>query len=199
MVTIGLKVPVVVALVVVLGGCATTHINPTAVTNPPPAERFASFSRFEVKRIQLSPAVSSDESSREAARIIQGHLDARLNAVVGNWNEASRKAARPRVLAIEPRIEQLKFLSAGTRFWAGAFSGSSAVIMKVRYVDAATGKIIAQPEFYQHAAAMGGAWSVGATDQDMLKRIADLIGEYTARNYSKAVGGPTGATQELVR
>ena len=199
MVTPSLKVAVVVASVTLLGACATTDINPGAVTNPPPSERFASFSRFEVKPIQLSPKYSSDDANRQATRVIQTDLDARLNALVSQWNEAGRNAPNPRVLAIEPRVEHIKFLSAGTRVWTGALSGSSAVIMKVRYVDVATGKIVAEPEFYQHAAAMGGAWSFGATDQDMLKRVAALVGEYTARNYTRAIGGPTGATPDLVR
>jgi hypothetical protein len=199
MLQISLKVSAVVASVMMLGACATTDINPSAVANPPPSERFASFSRFEVKQVQLSPTYSSDDANRQAIRTIQTNLDARLNVLVSQWNEASRNAPNPRVLAIEPRVERIKFLSAGTRVWTGALSGSSAVIMKVRYVDVAAGKVVAEPEFYQHAAAMGGAWSFGATDQDMLKRVAELVSEYTARNYSRAVGGPTGATPDLVR
>lgn len=193
MVTASLKVCGVLASVTLLSACATTNINPSAATNPPPSERFGSFNRFDVKPIQLSPAYSSDEANREATRIIQSQLDARLNPMVKSWNDAGRSGVKPRVLAIEPRVEQIKFLGAGARFWTGPLSGSSAVIMRVRYVDVATGKLVAEPEFYQHAAAMGGAWSVGATDQDMLKRIAELVSEYTARNYSKAIGGPTGA------
>jgi hypothetical protein len=198
MVTLKLRVCLAVVPVVLLGACATTDINPRAVTNPPPAERFASFGRFQLKEVQLAAAYSSDDA-REATRIIQSQLDARLAVLVKQWNDDGRNARNPRALAIEPRIEQVKFLSAGARFWTGAMSGSSAVIMKVRYVDVATGRIVAEPEFYQHAAAMGGAWSFGATDQDMLKRVADLVSEYTARNYTKAVGGPTGATPDLVR
>jgi hypothetical protein len=199
MVTIDPKVCALAAAAVLLGACATTDINPRAVTNPPPAERFASFGRFELKQVQLAPAYASDDANREATRIIQAQLDARLGALVNQWNDDGKNARNPRILAIEPRVEQVKFLSAAARFWTGALSGSSAVIMKVRYVDVATGRVVAEPEFYQHAAAMAGAWSLGAHDQDMLKRVADLVSEYTARNYTKAVGGPTGATPELVR
>jgi hypothetical protein len=196
--TISLKIAVAVASVTLLGACAT-DFKPTAVTNPPPAERFASFSRFEVKRIQLSPAYSSSEVNQEATRIIQRQLDTRLNPLVAIWNEDGKKAANPRVLAIEPRVEHIKFPSAGTRFWAGAAAGDSVVILKVRYVDVATGKMIAEPEFYQHAAALGAAWTFGGTDQAMLRRVADLVSDYSATNYPRAIGGSTGATPDLVR
>ena len=105
MVTISWKISVAVASVMVLGACATTHINPSAVTNPPPSERFASFSRFEVKQVQLSPTYSSDDANRQATQIIQTNLDARLNVLVSQWNEAGRNVPKPRGLAIEPRVE----------------------------------------------------------------------------------------------
>lgn len=199
MATVNLKSFAVFASLMVLGACATTDIKPSAVTNLPPSERFASFSRFEVKRIQLAPTYSSDEASREATGIIQKHLDARLNSTVNEWNETGKNAVNPRMLSIEPRIEQIKYLSSGARVLTGAASGSSAVIMRVRYVDTSSGKVVAEPEFFQRAAAMGGAWSFGGTDQDMLRRIADLVSNYTINNYSSAVGGPTGAPQELVQ
>jgi hypothetical protein len=182
----------------VVGGCAT-DFKPTAVTNPPPAERFAAFGRFEVKPVQLSPAYATNEVNREATRVIQRQLDSRLNELVALWNEDGKKAANPRTLAIEPRVEHIRFPSAGARFWGGAAVGDSVIILKVRYVDAAAGRLVAEPEFYQHAAALGAAWSFGATDQDMLRRVANLVTDYSARNYPRAVGGPTGATADLVR
>ena len=199
MTTVNLKSFAVFASLMLLGACATTDIKPSAATNPPPSERFASFSRFEVKKIQLAPAYSSDEASKEATGIIQKYLDAGLNSTVNEWNETGKNAVNPRMLSIEPRIEQIKYLSSGARVMTGALSGSSAVIMRVRYVDTSSGKVVAEPEFFQRAAAMGGAWSFGSTDQDMLQRIASLVSVYTINNHSSAVGGPTGASQELVR
>jgi hypothetical protein len=196
--TISLKIAVAVASVALLGACAT-DFKPTAVTNPPPAERFASFGRFELKQVQLSSAYASNAVNQEATRVIQRQLDARLNGLVALWNEDGKKVVNPRTLAIEPRVEHIKFPSAGARFWGGAAVGDSVVILKVRYVDVAAGKLVAEPEFYQHAAALGAAWSFGATDQDMLRRVADLVTDYSSRNYSRAVGGPTGATADLVR
>ena len=55
--------------------------------------------------------------------------------------------------------------------------------------------MLAQPEFFQRAAAMGGAWSIGGTDNGMLERIATIAQDYLVRNYDQAVGGPTGAEE----
>jgi len=63
--------------------------------------------------------------------------------------------------------------------------------MTVKFTDATTGEVIAQPEFYQHANKMGAAWSFGATDKAMLVRVAGMITNYVRNNYGAAVGGST--------
>jgi hypothetical protein len=99
---------------------------------------------------------------------------------------------------IEPRIEHLTFIGGATRFWVGPPAGSSTVIMKVKYIDKAFGKLLAEPEFFQRAAAWSGAFTVGGQDNAMLARIVTLVADYTSRNYQEAVGGPSGAPAELV-
>jgi hypothetical protein len=42
---------------------------------------------------------------------------------------------------------------------------------------------------------MGGAWSVGGTDNGMLSRIVSISADYLRNNYANAVGGPTGWTK----
>jgi len=53
--------------------------------------------------------------------------------------------------------------------------------------------VIASPLFFARAAAMGGRWTFGVTDNLMLTRVADRFTDYLAANYATAVGGPTGA------
>ena len=53
--------------------------------------------------------------------------------------------------------------------------------------------MIASPLFFARAAAIGGRWTFGVTDNLMLVRIADRFTDYLAANYATAVGGPTGA------
>jgi hypothetical protein len=40
----------------------------------------------------------------------------------------------------------LKFVGGGKRFVAGAMAGSSAVVIRMRLTDVATGEVIADPE-----------------------------------------------------
>ena len=44
-----------------------------------------------------------------------------------------------RKLVLEPRIEKLKVVSGGARFWAGALAGDSYVVMKFRIVEQPSG------------------------------------------------------------
>ena len=86
----------------------------------------------------------------------------------------------------------MKFVGSGTRVLAGALAGSSAVVMKVNIYAKQSGDSIGHPEFYQRAAAMGGTYSLGVTDNLMLTRIADLFTGYLKGNYDRPVGGRTG-------
>lgn len=175
----------VLAAVLLLGACVT-HIEPTAKTNPPPAEPLVHFAHFE-----LLPLQASAEAKQETAALakIETNLKTKIPALTQSWEKTDPNG---RKLQIEPYVDQLKFVDGGTRFFAGAFAGSSAVVMKLKLTDAATHQVIAQPEFYQRAAAMGGAWSVGGTDNGMLERITEIAKDYLTRNYTQAVGGPTG-------
>lgn len=177
-------------VITTLGACATRDIKPAIDNNSPPAEKFAAFNKFELKPLLVAPAYAENGANQKAAKKIEENLRAKLNPTLVSWNKTA--ATRSRLLRIEPRIEQIKFIGGAARFWAGAMAGSSAVVMKVRYVDAGTGKVIAEPEFFQKANAFSGAHTMGAVDNMMLSNIANRVTEYTIRNYTSAVGGPTG-------
>ena len=70
-------------------------------------------------------------------------------------------------------------------------------MLRVKMTDAATGAIIAEPDFYQHANALGAAWSFGATDKTMLIRIASMLREYLNANYAQTVGGSISQAPEV--
>jgi len=167
--------------------CAcVTHIRPDVAGNPPPAEPFEHFQHF-----MLEPIKVSDEAAHETAAVdkISTYMQQRVGGTLAGWENRNQGG---RVLNIEPTIVQLKFVGGGARFFAGALAGSSAVLMRVKFTDAQTGHVIADPEFYQRAAAYGGAWSIGGTDNGMLARITTVVQEYAQRNYTQSVGGPTG-------
>jgi hypothetical protein len=177
-------------LMVCLLAACVTNIEPSVASNPPPTEALRQFSHFDLMPLQAS---SDAQAEKEALVKIDTNLHDKILAVTKPWE---RLDPNGRTLKIQPYVTQLKFVDGGTRFFAGAFAGSSAVVMQVKLTDAATDQIVAQPEFFQRAAAMGGAWSIGGTDNNMLERIAGVAQEYLKRNYESAVGGPTGATTE---
>lgn len=173
-------------------GEVVDYIEAKAVTNPPPSTALQAFDRFELAPFTMDAPYAGQDANEEAKTRLQTNLDERLPPVLAEWNAKPAKGTPPRTLKIEPTIRHVKFISGKARFWAGAFAGGTAVLVTVKLSDAATGEVIAEPEFYQHANAMGAAWSYGATDKAMLIRTTDMITDYVKANYPTAVGGPTG-------
>ncbi len=83
----------------------------------------------------------------------------------------------------------MKFVSVTSHIFAGPFAGSSGVVMSVRLVDTQSGKVVAEPQFYQRTPGIAGAYGA---DYGMLARIATVAEQYMQRNRQTAVGGPTG-------
>lgn len=182
-----MRLRILLPAMLALSCCAcVTNIHPNVAGNPPPREPLSHFQHF-----MLSPVTASAEAAHESGAIakISIYMQRRVGGTLANWENRNRNG---RVLNVEPRIVQLKYVSTGARIFAGDFAGSSAVLMRVRFTDAQTGQLIADPEFYQRAAAPGGTWSFGGTDKGMLARIATVVQQYLERNYTRAVGGPTG-------
>lgn len=177
------------ALALTLAGCVT-KMQASSETNPPPLEPLANFSHFELQPLTASDQIKKDEAAAFAK--IGEHLQQQIPSVTSGWERSGEDG---RTLVIEPSLVDLKFVDGATRFFAGSFAGSSAVVMRVRLVDKATNQVVGEPEFFQRAAAMGGAWSIGGTDNGMLERIVSISADYMRNNYTKAVGGPTGWTK----
>ncbi len=172
-------------------GCVTTVDTPESVFNPAPTSSLSVYNQIELLPIRVAPAVKGNDANQRALKKIQENVDAKIGPTLVGWN-ANPSPTSSGELVIEPVITELKFVSGGTRFIAGALAGSSAVVMKVKIYDKESGDIVAHPEFYQRAAAMGGAHSIGVTDNLMLDRIANLLADYLKDNYAQPVGGRTG-------
>ena len=178
-----------------LSGCVT-HITTDLTENPPPAEKFSSFNHIELLPVELVSPYKGQDANERALLKIQENVTFKMAPLLPKWNESAAATVPSKTLVITPVITEIKFINGAARFWAGAFAGSSAAIMKVQIVEKETGRTIAAPIFYARAAAMGGAWTFGATDNLMLTRIAGRLTDYLANNYGAAVGGPTGQDPE---
>lgn len=159
----------------------------TGEMNPAPSVAFNGYSHFVLEEVTIAERFAAHSANQKALAKIREEMDLRIGATIKPWQQGKNKT-----LVIKPHVKEIKFISGKARFWAGALAGKSFVLLTVDFVDQATGKVIASPEFYQHANAFGGAWSIGATDNNMLIRIAELTDEYVAANYVSAVGGLTG-------
>ncbi len=181
------------ALLLLLGGCAN-NMKATRMTNPPPSEAYSNFGRIEVKPVTLAPAFANDGANQKALERINANLNKRLERVVTEWNKHPDNGRR---LVIEPVVSEIRFIGVGARIFTGPLSGSSSVKVDVKVTDASTGKMIDNPEFFQRSSA-GSGFALGVADNMMLVRVGEMVGDYIIYNYPKAVGGRTGATEELV-
>lgn len=165
---------------VVLGACATKMRQPEG---PPkaPVVRFGKFKAVYLKHVAINPKAASVGNNQKAAIKIDENLFVEMRRVFPNLKEAAQIAPKGAgILMIEPYIEDLKFVGGGARFMVGSMAGSSAVLMKVTYTDQGSGKIIADPEFFQKASAYSDG--VGIADNLMLSYIAKDIANYTAQH-----------------
>lgn len=176
----------------VIAGEVVDYIEAKQTNNPPPAAAFNTFDRFEISPIEMVAPYAGQNANEDAKNRLQTSLNEHVQPILQQWNAVEPKNNPPKTLKIEPTIRHIKFIGGAARFWVGAGAGGSAVLMTVKFTDAATGEVIAEPEFYQHSNKFGGAYSFGATDKNMLVRETELIADYLRTNYPVAFGGLTG-------
>lgn len=166
-------------------GCAT-RIKASSAQNPPPKEAFSAYGRIEVKPVVFKAGYVGDASGLAK---IDENFRAELAASLAQWNQ---RPANGRTLVIEPTVDELSFKHGAKRVLLGPLAGSSGVLMHVSIHDA-SGAVVANPEFFQRAGAMGAGFTFGVHDNMMLTRVGKLAAGYVTSNYDQAVGGPTGA------
>jgi hypothetical protein len=155
--------------------------------NPAPSLALNAYQRFEAVPVAMGAPWAGQKGNESAKQRLQANLDERLDPLLTEWNAGADEGGK--TLLIKPEIRYVRFITGGKRFFAGGLAGASSILVKVKLEDAQTGAVVAEPDFYQHANALGAAWSFGATDKTMLIRISNMIAEYLRTNYAEAVGG----------
>ena len=191
-----------------IAGCATTPIKNAreqVVTLKPPEIKFGAFEKIYYRSTGINSAclanlayhpVSSIQYARrinaKALARIDQYLLSRVRQIFPSLTviEANEQldGLDKNSLLIEPFIDDIRVISGGARLFVGALAGDSSVILSVTFTDLSQDKIIASPSFYQRAAAMDGAWSIGYSDRTMLTRIGDLASEYILLHLTEATG-----------
>ena len=173
-----------------LQGCAT-KIKASSTQNPPPAQAFSTYGRISVKPVVFKEGYKANTS---ALAKIEENFQKDMAPSLEQWN---KRPANGRTLMIEPVVDELSFKHGASRVLLGPLAGSSGVLMRVTFRDG-SGKVVATPEFFQRAQAMGAGFTFGVHDNLMLTRVANLASGYVIANFDHAVGGPTGADDKGV-
>lgn len=137
----------------------------------------------------LNPELAGKKNVDKVVAKVDEELKKNVGAVLASW---SPDAANPEKLVIEPFIESLHKPSGANRFFGGAMAGAGRILMKVKITEQPSGKVIGEPEFYRHANALAGAWTLGAHDNAMLERVTQLLASYLTQNYTEPTITPTG-------
>jgi hypothetical protein len=164
--------------------------------NPPPSLPLKRFDRFEIAPLGMDAPYAGQRGNELARERLQANLDLRVPPILKAWNESASSAYAPRTLKIEPVVRHIRYISGGKRLLGGVLAGGSAILVTVKMTDAASGEVIAEPEFYQHANAWGAAYSFGGTDKAMNIRISEMVATYLTDNRDQAVGGRTGKNEK---
>jgi curli biogenesis system outer membrane secretion channel CsgG len=180
---------IAVVAVAALIGCASDPARRAAVATEEssrlaaPTTPLSSYGTFELKPMEMSPTVANDAAKVEAVKDLEGRVQARVQPLLAQWNaQGAKSTAAGTTLIVQPRVTSLRVVSGGARFFAGALAGESSVAMVLELKDAATGAVIANPRIERAAGAMAGAWSIGATDRNLMDYIAEIAGQYLQDN-----------------
>jgi len=159
---------------------------PPPLAQMPTKVRLDTFTEFHMKHTIISPEFESHElkGNQKARGKIDGYLFNNMRYVFRGLHEVdtSFNAANASGLLIEPVIEEIKFVGGAQRFWAGSMAGNSFVKIKVTFRDIESGNILAEPEFYRSGNAFAGSYSMGGTDNEMLRSIAHDVCDYARHN-----------------
>jgi hypothetical protein len=132
----------------------------------------------------MSAGVSADEAKVQVSQDLGAKLNARITPLLERWRAQQGLTASGSVLVIEPKVQELRVVSGGARFFAGALMGESFIDMDVKLTDSTTGQIIATPRVRRSASAVGGAFSIGATDRNLLDYMTDIVHRYLEVNHT---------------
>lgn len=172
------------AVAMLAAGCATQIVR-KAEAPQPSRVKFGGFKSVELAPVVLPAPYAEHGYNRDAAAKIDELLSRDLSVVfpgLRKFDSGAPAATSESTLRIEPAIEDIKFIGGAARFWVGAMAGSSTVLLKVAYRDAATGEVIAEPEFQRVSNAWAGGMSMGRTDNAMLEDVVRDVVNYSVVN-----------------
>ncbi len=156
------------SLLLILSGCATTNITQEEVPpNHHSTRKFSTYKNVYIKPLTIAAEFKDANNNEEAVKEIDSHLFGNMQRIFPDLKKYDAyNASNPNnALIIEPHIVKMKAVGGLARGLLGVSAGSSAVILKVSYIDATTKVVIADPSFYQQANAWAAHYSAGQHDR----------------------------------
>lgn len=180
---------ILILLVALLSACASDPAKRQQVAVQESARMRAletplsTYGTFELLPIAMGSAVASKPEKVEVANQLGQKLEARLRPLLQGWQSSAPAERRSRTLVIKPTVASLRVVSAGARFWAGAFLGDSSIDLDLVLMDKESGRLIANQRVNKNANAMAGAWSIGSSDKNLLDYVVDIAYQYLVDNH----------------
>lgn len=169
-----------IAALIVTGACST-HIAPPPNPNQRSIRPFKIFSRVYLLPLHTD-RMGGDSGDLAAVKRIQDTLTTCMSQIFPSLSTTT-PAERDVGLRVEPTILDLKKVNVSERLFLGPIAGSSAILLKVSYIDNETKQQIATSTVYSKANSWSGTMTMGATDNLMLLRASNLACEYARSNY----------------
>ena len=169
-------------------GCSPSQesLNTTAQTESArlakPSKPLSAFADYELKPMVLSAEVIEKADKVEESAILEAKIQEKLQPLFSEWTAADG-SDRAGTLIVEARLVKLRIVGGGARFFVGAFAGDSFIDLDLTLIDGSDNSVIANPRIMRNADAMGGARSVGKTDDNLHDYIAYIVHQYMVDNY----------------
>ena len=174
---------VLMALALFLSGCATQVVEePSEITRS--STPLGSFQKVILVKSAINEPYAGQGANIKAINkvdeiLAMGVPEVLQNVEVKSVEEmANYQPGSERTLLIKPVVKQVKFISGGARVFAGAFAGSSVLVMDFSFEDANSGAQLSNPGFFRKAGAYTDAFGVGSN------RMLDDVAQ-DAINYIK--------------
>ncbi len=171
-------------------GCASGPATKTDIVSQEvnrlsqPAKQLSSFSNFELQAMSLHDQVSNKRDKTAIAGQLEQKLRTKVLPLLEKWTADAKNSKAAGTLIIKPKLQSLRVVSGGARFWIGGMAGDSNIDMNLELVDGKTGTVIANPRINPSSSAIGGTRSVGATDRNLLNYIVDISYQYLTESYN---------------
>ena len=144
----------------------------TGAATPP---TLAVFDRFELTAVALDADLPAAEGNERVRRQLQMHLRDRLDPWIAERNRRPVRGTLPRTLRIEATILALDPVDPAARLAIGGEAGGTPLRVGVRFVDAASGEVVAETELQAGHPMLVNVASIDAAGAQPRRIAADLV------------------------